>query len=204
MTQSQLTDSSTLLANNLLKRKYGSSNSITALGAIDKYITHKKRTKISTLSSYYTPDYWTHPDDFAKTHSPNVLKRSPNRDPHTTTKKPRLRQGDLTHFLAATTFHPTSISLTGSSTKSQLPVHNPCTNKQKIDTLRPLTAADIDSIASTPLDSSNISQNDYFTIQLGLKTKASKRKRKIKKNSKQFSLSASQDVLSTSLTRGQL
>ena len=179
MTQSQFTEPSTLIRNSqTFKRKYASSHPLTAPGAIDKYITLTMRTNISTLSSYHSPDYWTHPDDFANTHSLNVLKRSPTGDLHMITKKPRLHQGVLTRFLAVNTSHQTPLTLTstGSTNKHHLPsLCNPYTDKQKVDTLRPLTAADIDSIASTQLDSSNISRNDYFTIQLGLKTKALKR-----------------------------
>ena len=118
MTQSQFTEPSALIRNSqTLKRKYASSHPLTAPGAIDKYITLTMRTQISTLSSYHSPDYWTHPDDFANTHSLNVLKRSPTGDLQMITKKPRLHQGVLTQFLklAVNTSHQTPLTITSTN-----------------------------------------------------------------------------------------
>ncbi len=184
-----------------LTRKRSTMVDPSLLGAIDPYIVSTKRTRATITSINFQPQYWTHPNDFNNTHSPATVKRKLDRkDP----PSKKLCQSVLTTFFQGPPdSHPESnLSLDSRSidNTTQKNLASQHLGSTTLDSSRPLSQRDLDS-HSNQLDSQAESQNDYFALHLGLKTKVKTKKKKTNK----ITLSASQSTISSiSLTRGPL
>jgi hypothetical protein len=190
--------------------------------SLDSYYPVTKRlasTTVTSDSSFFTPDYWTHPQDFANSQTSEfLLAHRPTKQIH----PDRLKQAALpfmaNHTISSSskplvdklvhTTTPSSQTTLGgasqlastldSSSASSVLGHNATRS-------RPLQKADL-NIADTAVDSNsqeNLDSQNLFFANLD-RHKYKKRKHQSKHRRKLSSATLHDTPLSSTLTRGQL